>query len=319
MRMAVLPASLLLLTAGLAYSQTGEKPPNFDVASVKPAARLVPGPGGAIAVMPPSGGPGTNDPGRFNFPHASLKILLMRAYDVKNFQITGPAWFDTDWFEVTATMPPETTREQFRLMLQNLLAERFKLALHRETKELPIYTLVVAKGGPRMKESGEVPPPKDGGDPSSPPPVPAGPLKAGPDGFPVLPGIAGRVGFFNFMMNGNARMIAHQQTMENLASRLTTELSRPVKDATGLKAKYDFTLTYEPEQRGPAGLLAGAPPPPPPAGAGAAGPPPAAPTAEPLPDIYAALQQQLGLKLEPGKGPVELIVVDHCERTPTEN
>ena len=120
------------------------------------------------------------------------------------------------------------------------------------------------------------------------------------------------------MMNGRARFIAQQQTMQDLAGRLTNQLSRTVTDATALKAKYDFTLTFSPEgMNGPMGPL---PPPPPVPGGGEESRKAAAlPEAEPLLDIFGAIQAQLGLRLEPKKGPVELIVIDHVEKTPTEN
>jgi uncharacterized protein (TIGR03435 family) len=174
---------LTVFTLCLAHGQT------FDAASIKPAAMPTMGGRGMIRMAGPSGGPGTNDPGRVHYPFINLKNLLMNAYDVKGFQISGPSWLDTERFDIQATMPPETTKEQFRVMLQNLLAERFGLKVHHETKELPMYSLVVAKGGPKMKESA-VPPP-DSGEPATPPPLPQpGQLKMGADGFPVLPGMA---------------------------------------------------------------------------------------------------------------------------------
>jgi uncharacterized protein (TIGR03435 family) len=319
MRLPIVRTGLMVLSVALAYGQTGEKPLTFEVASVKPAAPPAPDGRGMIRIDPPSGGPGTNEPGRIHYPFMNLRTLLARAYDVKNFQIVGPPWLDSERYAITATMPPDTTKEQFRIMLQNLLTERFKLTLHRETKELPMFALVVAKNGPKMKESAEVPPPADGDNPG--PPLPAQP-KVGPDGFPILPQLAGRPGIFNIMMPGRARMIGQQQTMQDLASRLTDQLSRPVKDETGLKAKYDFTVTFAPESlMGPMGAMA-PPPPPPPGGGVAAGPGapvPGQPDAEPVLDLYAALQAQAGLKLEPKKGPVEQIVIDHAEKTPIEN
>jgi uncharacterized protein (TIGR03435 family) len=279
----------------------------------------------------PSGGPGTKDPGRIRYPFVSLRDLLVRAYDVKAYQITGPAWLDTERYEVNATMPPDTTMEQFRTMLQNLLAERFKLTMHRETKELPMYSLVVAKNGPKMKESGEAPPVKEGDADAPPPPLPSQP-KIGPDGFPMLPAPpGGRGGMFMMMMPGRARLSGEHQSIQDLASRLTSQLGRPVTDATGLKGKYDITLTFSTEgMNGPMGpmgpgptMVAVAPPGGGPAGAGGAGAGGAAgvivPEGETPPDIFAAVQQQLGLKLESKKGPVEMIVVDHVEKTPTEN
>jgi len=303
-------ATTLALTmfASLACSQT------FDAASVKPAAP--PNAAGFIMITPPTGGPGTKDPGRIHYPNMAMKNILMNAYDVKNFQIVGPAWLDSERFDIDATMPPDTTKEQFKTMLQNLLAERFKMTVHRDTKELPMYSLTVAKSGPKMKESAEVPPPKDDGEPAPPAPLPSQP-KVGPDGFPILPQLAGRGGLFMIMMPGRTRLMGQQQTMEDLASRLTNILSRPVTDATALKAKYDFTLTFSLNgltMQGPMGPM----PPPPPGG----GPNPSAvsvPDGEAPPDLFAAVQAQLGLKLEAKKGSVEMIVIDHIEKTPTEN
>jgi uncharacterized protein (TIGR03435 family) len=146
----------------------------------------------------------------------------------------------------------------------------------------------------------------------------------GPDGFPILPGFtSARPGMFDIMMPGRAKMFAQKQTMQDLANRLTQRLNRPVTDNTGLTAKYDFTIIFAPDGNGPGGMpmggmMVGAPPPPPPP-AGAAGGTPNQPDLETLPDLMGALQAQLGLKLEAKKGPVEIIVIDHAEKAPTEN
>lgn len=315
------PAGLLLWASCVIYAQTANKLLTFDVASIKPAA--VPVPGRAMMAAP-TGGPGTPDPGRIHYPFMTLKALLLNAYDVKPYQIQGPQWLDTERFDVSATMPPETTKEQFRAMLQNLLAERFKLTIHRETKQLPMYSLVVAKSGPKMKESNPASPPDDNANSASPPPLAA--PKIGPDGFPALPPSAtGRVGLFLMMMPGRGRLVGQQQAMLDLADRLTGLLSRPVGDATGLTAKYDFTLTFSPEgmnapmgtPTGPGTMVPVAPPMPSGAIDGAA--PARLPEGDNLPDVFRAVKEQLGLELEPKKGPVELIVIDHVEKMPTEN
>jgi uncharacterized protein (TIGR03435 family) len=325
---AILAGGVMLAASGFCSAQTADKTLTFEVASVKPAAMPTPDGHGRIMMAGPTGGPGSKDPGRIHYPFMNLKNLIMNAYDVKSFQVQGPSWLDSERFEITATMPPETTKEQFRIMLQNLLAERFKLAVHRETKELPMYAMTVVKGGLKMKESEPVAPPKEDtdGGPSL-PPLPSQP-KMGPDGFPVLPlPGGGRGGIFMMMMPGRARLIGQQQTMQDLANRLTGQLNLPVNDNTGLTAKYDFTLTFSPEgmggpmgPMGGLGVMVGAPPPPPGgAGAGAGAPATSLPEAESLPDIFRAVKEQLGLALEKKKGPVELIVVDHMEKTPTEN
>jgi uncharacterized protein (TIGR03435 family) len=301
---------LIALTVCIAQGQT------FDAASIKPAVMPGGGPGGRGMIrMGPSGGPGTSDPGRIHYQFMNLKTLLMNAYDVKGFQISGPSWLDTERFDIQATMSPETTKEQFRIMLQNLLAERFGAKIHHETKELPMYSMVVAKNGPKMKES--EPPPPDSGEPATPAlPLQPGPLKMGPDGFPILPNMdGGRGGLFMMMMPNRARLMAKGQTMKDLATRLSDTLSKPVIDMTELTAKYDFTLTYSPEGMN-SGMMMLAPPP----GAGGGGRGPVdTPDAETPLTIFAAIQSELGLKLEPKKGPVDLIVVDHIEKVPTEN
>src|SRR4051812_17985162 len=101
-------AVLALFTCGLALGQTANKSISFDVASIKPAAPLTPNAQGFFMFRGPSGGPGTKDPGRINYPNMTLKNLLMTAYDMKNFQISGPAFLDTERFDILATMPPET-------------------------------------------------------------------------------------------------------------------------------------------------------------------------------------------------------------------
>jgi uncharacterized protein (TIGR03435 family) len=311
--------SILLLGCSAALAQQADESLTFDAATIKPATLPVPNGRGPVFLRGPSGGPGTKDPGRINYPYMPLKNLLMTAYDVKNFQISGPGWLDTERFEINAVMAPETTKEQFKVMLRNLLAERFKLRIHRETKELPTYALLVNKGGPKLKESPLAAAPAE--DAPLPPP-PSGPPKIGPDGFPEFPAaMAGRGGIFTMMMPGRARFVAHQQTMQDLANRLTLQMDRPVTDATGLTAKYDFILTFSTEGLngvGPLGPLP--PPPPPPAGGGGRGNDNVfVPDGETPMTLFGAVQAQLGLKLEAKKGNVEIIVVEHIERNPTEN
>jgi uncharacterized protein (TIGR03435 family) len=108
-----------------------------------------------------SGGPGTKDPGRITYNGVTLKMLLKRAYDISPDQISGPDWLDSERYDIVAKVPPGTTPEQFRLMLQNLLAERFELRQHRETKTLPVYLLTVANNGPKLEPTETLPEYKD--------------------------------------------------------------------------------------------------------------------------------------------------------------
>lgn len=254
------------------------------------------------------GGPGTSDPGQVTYTSILLKNLLTTAYGVKNFQISGPGWLDTERYDVTAKIPPNTSKEQFGLMLQNLIGERFKLTLHHETKDLPLYELVVAKGGPKLKpwvEDPNAPPPPEPAGPPGPPPT-------GKDGKPIVPPGATMI----MITNGRMQMMTKKQSLQRLADMLSNQLGRPVIDKTGLTGDYDYTLEFSPEGLG-GGPLGGILPPPPPPGAGA-------PAGGNLPDqespsLLTAVQEQLGLKLEAKKGPLDLLVIDHAEKTPVEN
>ena len=129
--------------------QTADRYPAFAVASVKPAPPVVDGTDYSM-----HGGPGTDDPGQITYPHTWLARMLTVAYGVAFDQISGlPDWSATQAYSIVAKIPPNTTKDQFNLMLQNLLAERFHLTLHHETREFQVYTLLVAKGGPKVKPS----------------------------------------------------------------------------------------------------------------------------------------------------------------------
>jgi len=212
----------------------------FEVASVKPSP-----PGAAERSL-------TRQPGaKLSASNATVKMLIFLAYQVMPFQVTGgPDWVGAEGFEIKAKAEnPQATPEQFRGMLQRLLAERFHLQYHLATKELPLYTLVVAKGGSKMAES------KD----------------EGPD---VV------------MRNeGHGRLTGVKATMPMLAGSLTRVLQRKVMDETGLRGGYSFTLQFAPDE-----------------------------TATDMPSIFTALEEQLGLALKGGRGPVELFVIDGAER-----
>jgi uncharacterized protein (TIGR03435 family) len=271
-----------------------------------------------------------------------MKSLLTTAYGVKGYQISGPSWLDSERFDIVAKIAKGATKEQFQLMFQNLLAERFKLTLHRDTKELPMYALVVGKGGPKLKVSEEAATAPDatpqggaagpGGPsafapPTPPPPPPgsdgAGPMmnriKVGADGMPQLPPGMGKNGLMMMMMNGRFRMVGNAQPISALIDMLGNQVGRPVVDATELKAKYDFNLDFSPDGlNGPMGPMGMMPPPQHDGGPGPGGPVAGGPD-NAGPSIFTALQEQLGLKLEQRKGPMELLVIDRLEKVPTEN
>src|ERR1035441_2691732 len=135
-------AGRALLTAEAVFGQTPAVPPAFEVASVKPAPPPTPG---MIKVQ--MGG----DPGMVDYRNVSLRTVIARAYGMKEFQISGPDWIETARFDILAKVPPNAPKGQVPLMLQNLLAERFKLTVHREQKGMPVYAMVVGKGGLKVK------------------------------------------------------------------------------------------------------------------------------------------------------------------------
>ncbi len=245
-------------------------------------------------------------------------MLISIAYDLNYVQISGPSWLAEQQFDVTAKVPEGATKAQFRIMIRNLLIERFKLAAHREKKDLPMYELTVAKSGPKLKASaGEADAPDIAGRGAAPPPRP-GEMPRDADGFPQLP--PGRRSMM-IMMPSRVRWRLVDESMEQFSKELQGMAGRPVIDATGLTGKYDFELRFAPAGNGVdfmgRGLMRGPAPPPP----GAGGPiaPDASAPDDSAPSIFTAVQDQLGLKLESKKGPVDTLVIDHIEKTPTEN
>jgi uncharacterized protein (TIGR03435 family) len=299
---------VLLLASVGAPAQTESRSPVFEVASVKPAEP--PAPGRRPAQL--TGGPGTKSPTRLTGT-ATMKSLLIRAFGVKDYQITGPAWLDTERYEIVANVPADSTKAQFELMLQNLLMERFQLAVHRETRELPIYELLLAKSGPKLKESGPAAAAEDAkasADGSFARPR----VTMGTDGFPQIPPDAKIPGSFVLSLSSDEfmriKVFARHQTMDQLADTITGYVSHPVRNLTELQGQYDFTLAFESERRATSGTAAR------PAGAPTE---PLSPASEPGPTIFDAVQSQLGLRLEQKRGPVEMLIVDRLEKVPTEN
>jgi uncharacterized protein (TIGR03435 family) len=257
------------------------------------------------------GGLGTGDPVRITFPRATLSLLLACAYDVFPDQVSGPAWLDdssTYVYRIDATLPPNTTREQSLLMLRNLLAERFHLRLHHETRTRPAYELVVAAGGPKLKEWT--------------------PLTVAPAGKPTVDG----KGFLRlppgapvgFIMGAGSIRMSYRQTMAMFCHSLGNDINiskgvplgspQPrVIDKTGLTGTYEFTLEFAGSIRSPGADLSA------PAG-GEPGAPLTSDPAESAPDLFTALEKQLGLKLVKVRdAPVDMLIVDSADKVPTEN
>ena len=330
MKNRILLSAVVLLFCGMAFGQQPAGKLEFEVASVKPSA---PQPMGMFRVMR------STDKGMVRYMGNSLQDIIRTAYRVKDFQIEGPDWLNSERFDIVAKIPEGVSEDQVPEMLQSLLEERFKLTLHRDTKEHAIYALVVGKNGAKLKESDvqtrDTVPPQGtpgGGAPGTVDvdrPAPAGnppaagsssastsrQLGPGEKGLPALNpnGPPPKGGVMFMMEQGGMHMKASAMTMPNLADMLSRFTERPIVDMTSIKGRYDFDLAFAPEtMRG----LPRAPGPPPP---GAGGDRPIGPdAAEPGASVFDAVQQY-GLKLEPRKAPMEVLTIDHIEKTPTEN
>jgi uncharacterized protein (TIGR03435 family) len=252
--------------------------PAFEAASVKVTKSTSP----IVRISMP--------PGRLSVVNATLRMLIRNAYLFQDFRMSGgPGWLDTTRFDVEATAGASMTADQIRAMERTLLEDRFGLKTHVETRELPIYVLSVTrrdgKLGDRIKQSGEecAPLPSLSGAPPPPPP-PAGPANAAQQCPSIL--AAG-----NFT--------GRKLTIARMATTLSQFVNREIVDRTNLSGAFDFELRWLPDQPIPPGA-------------------PQWPVDTNAPSLFAALPEQLGLKLEPSRAPVEVLVIDGAER-PTED
>lgn len=238
--------AVVFAVAALAPGQ-GPRAPVFEAASIKP---------GDPASPETSWNTST---GRITIQNMPLRQLIMFAYDVKEYQVLGgPKWADTDGYSIVAKLEDTTTPARGRendARLRNaarvLLADRFRLAVHRETKDMPGYALVVAKIGFKLK--------------------PAENRGMGSSSW------------------GGGKATFRQTTIASFAGSFSTILDRPVVDRTGIEGVYDLKLEWSPDDRADSG-----------------------------PSVFTALQEQVGLKLEAGKVPVEMIIIDRAEK-PSDN
>ncbi len=261
-------------------AQTAQDGPRFEVASVKESHSDRPH-------WAMQGGPGTKDPGLFSCENITLGALLLAAFDLPRYRFSGPPWLTSVRFDVQAKVPEGAAKEDFSLMQQNLLIDRFHLTFHHDQREVEGYGLRAAKGGLRLKRS-ESPPVDSSGMRAV---RPTGEKDA--DGFPVIP--AEDLRPMAMGIDGDHWVERFRGgTMEQLATFLSSSLfQRPVHDDTGSSGRFDFTMKFivnfgrRPED-------------------------------EARPTIFDALGT-LGLKLESVKVPVDVMVIDHIEKAPTEN
>jgi uncharacterized protein (TIGR03435 family) len=301
MTRSITAALLPLFVCGAARSPPLDQSLTFEVASVKPSPPMNPGePRGRVGCFQ---GPGSRT--RFICARATVSTMVVYAYDLKQYELRPPASTDTSEFNIEAKLPSGTTAEQIPVMLKSLLSERFKLAFHREKAEVKGYALIVAKSGVKIKESTPDAPVSGAVRP------PAEPVKD-PDGFVYIPGLRNTlvVASANGLLRWVGTNVAVDSDVRNapcLTSLLYSLTRLPVFDATGLKGKYDFTLTFSSDSMAASGA---------PALSGGDG---TFPPADVGPTVFTAVEEQLGLKLEPRKVVVDLFVIDHAEKTPGEN
>lgn len=263
---------LVFLAAGLPAADV----PSFEAASVKSAKPDSP------QIM--RGGPGTGDPGQFSYSGAPLGRLIQIAYGVKAYQLSGPPWIGTEKFEIVAKVPAGTTKEQFGSMLQSLLADRFGLKLHHQTRRLMGYELKIGKNGHKLKPAVATPyiPDKN----------------------------AGTLVFFDRdnhresyrLTNGLVRSAGQMQTLSDIVTLCENHTGLPVVDKTRLTGQYDYSFDYAADppatRQEPASTAA---------------------AIEPGPDFVAAFQKQLGFKLEKKKVPIDVLLIDRANKVPAEN
>jgi uncharacterized protein (TIGR03435 family) len=238
----------LLLTLCLALFVSALWAQSFEVASVK------------LNKSGRNPGSTSRSGGQFVLENTSLRECIAIAYGIsadRDYALTGPAWIGSERYDIVAKVPAETPTEQVLRMLQALLAERFHLRLHRESKDLRVYLLTLARTGAKLKA------------------VPAG------------------EGSFTF---GAGHISCRATSLAEFADKLSRPMfgvGAPVIDSTGLAGVFDFTLDWTPDNASPEAVAG--------------------------PALFSALQEQLGLKLEPSKSRIEVLVIDHVDRIPTDN
>lgn len=256
-----LTAALLLLSIAGSPVRAQSKDLSFDVASVKPnhsgdnpySLRIIPG-------------------GNLRAMNAPLQVVITEAYQIPDFELAGePAWLMSERWDIDAKGPGATPPQQVLEMLRRLLADRFQLKVHTESRQMPIYALVVAKNGPKLEPSRiECFDPTGGIPPPTPSTRPCGGFNRGP-----------------------AQLLGARIAMPRLAMTLSKIVGRTVVDKTGLDGSYDITLNWKPDE-----LLE----------------PDQASAGNDVASLFTAIQEQLGLRLEAQKGPVDILVIDSVNR-----
>jgi uncharacterized protein (TIGR03435 family) len=281
-------ALFTIVAAAAAIGQDQPPRAEFEVASVKKSA--------------------TPEPGQYNIgvhidgamvscTYLSLKSYISMAYQVPDTRINGPEWLDSEKFDIVAKLPAGG-RDQLRAMIQSLLADRFKLVLHKDSKEFPVYALVVGKNGLKLKES--APDAETDGAPSK--------SNVNVDVAGGRGGTVVNLGPGSYISYGLNKLEGKKVPMASLVDSISRFVDRPVVDMTNLTARYDLTLEYSIDELRNLVRASGTDP----------RQIPDIPGMDPTISIFGSLEA-VGLKLEPRKAPLDILVIDHIEKTPTAN
>jgi uncharacterized protein (TIGR03435 family) len=280
MRLTILCPLVFALTA----SASAQDFTHFEVATIRPVDVSQTSSGG-VPVYPTLNGIGTPDPTHITYKGTWLINLITPAFNLKGFQVTIPSSVASQRYDISAKIPDGATREQFNVMLQNLLKERFHLTYHLESKMFPVYAVVIGKNGAKLTESSKDPPPD----------APRAAGSVDDQGFPTLaPAFTGVRGVPG---NGRMKLAAQRASLDKVLGMLGDSLDRPIIDQTGLAGLYDLKMEFE--FRGRPGA-------------------PSANAPDPAPTVASALEK-LGLKLEPKQMPFDVLVIDRLDKIPTEN
>lgn len=283
----IIGSVLLIAPSSLCLAQETAKPA-FEVISIRPGTGRPVTVNGMQIVGAMRGGPGSSDPERFTGNSVSLRDLVLSAYGINRHQLSGPGWIETARYDVDAKIPPGATRDQFKLMLQGALEDRFKVKLHHETRDVPSYNLVVAKGGLKLTDSVPTDACSRGARPIG---------GACPEGAVYKSGIAKSEGSERTTLSmsppGASRIISGSAVpLSTLVGMLEPAAGGSIiNDKTGLTDKYNlrlefaFALTTQDDT--------------------------------PLPTLLTALED-IGLKLESARIALDVLVIDHIEQ-PTDN
>jgi uncharacterized protein (TIGR03435 family) len=292
------PILAALLVAGLLSAQTSQEP-KFEVASIRPSQ-----PAGPERV-----GIGLHlDGAQVRIVALPMRDYVARAYRLKLYQVTGPEWLSAERYDLSAKLPEGSTPEQIPEMLQSLLAERFQMKIHREKRDLPIYALTLGKPPLKLQESAA--------DPASTNPPRPGDVNVAiaggvnPSGAPAVSVNLGNGSSYTF---ANGKFELKKVTTAMLAQQLERYVDRPIIDTTGLKGNYDLAVTVTPEDSQTMMIRAAV-------NAGVLLPPQALQLLE-TGSIASLLDglQQLGLKMEARKAPLDVVVVDQASKRPNDN